>query len=191
MNKRIEKLEELADLIHSVFHLNNDPQEFIRRYDIQTQYGIFENDLLGQINKILLSCVMAKSLTSFAEAMYLIEVCLKEISIRLFKLFNKDQKDVRVNFKRCLGEDAKEGSFPREYLIHYLQEKRGAIDSEIELLKEKFNSIISLAKELHFPVLDDEQYRYDWYRVLSLSPSEIYMDLHYLGVPKEFEISFD
>ncbi len=183
MNKRINKLVLLIVEILYPEYPDKNFKNLLQSYHIDWLYGSVAH---SRTRLFLSQAVLKKYFLGFVESQYLIDVSLKIISIKLYNLFNKDQKNLRKDFEKMLGVDAKDGCASREYLKHDLQKRRKEINSEIEFLKEKFNEIISSAEDLHFPVFDDDQYRYDWYRVLSLSRSEIRAYFNREGIPNDF-----
>jgi hypothetical protein len=123
-------------------------------------------------------------LNSYSRMQFFIDAGLKTISSRLHVLF-KDEKKLRKKFLEMLGENAKT-TVNREYLLDLLYNKE-RLQNEITVLKTHFNDIVQLAKELKFKVFDEQEYRYAWYRVLSLLRLEMIPYIQSAGIPEAFQ----
>lgn len=121
----------------------------------------------------------------YSEAQYHIDVVLKFICNYLHVLFI-NQNTLEKNKKEILSINAGEGCAAREYLLFSLR-REDELTTIIKNLENYFDEIVNIAKEIGFQVFSEEQYRYSYYRSLSiLSRNEVYAYFQREGIPKAF-----
>ena len=71
-------------------------------YELKFDASVSSTLVSREIKNYFLSAILSKSLNSFIEAQYLIDVSLKIASIELFNLFHKDQEKIQSDFQKVL-----------------------------------------------------------------------------------------
>jgi hypothetical protein len=178
-----EKTKKIRDIIFD--YLSEQPLHTIKQYE--NHKTVIEKVQLSFYEKII-NAKNNNYLPDYCDVQYVIDFTLQLISVRLQRMFVY-QDVLKKRTIEALGKDkssVKPGISPREYLIHNVIEEKHKTVSEIASLKKLFNEILFLAKEIGFQVFYEEEFRYDWYHALSLSPLEVYNYFKREGIPKSF-----